>query len=114
MRMSDWSSDVCSSDRLSAAANRSLTMLARIWMVKGPPASRSRTCSENSVSQSTRKPKMSSAIQTWSGRNARLSKPIARKSVDEGERGAVRVDRGGRRKIKNKKKKRKEMTNKNK
>src|SRR3546814_4623717 len=76
MRISDWSSDVCSSDllsapihasthpaSLSAAANCSLTMLARIWMVKGTPASSSRTCSENSVSQSTRKPKMSSAIQ---------------------------------------------------
>ena len=46
---------------------RSLIRSARVWMVKGMAPPQARTACANSVTQSTRKPKMSSANQTWSG-----------------------------------------------
>src|SRR3546814_17246518 len=88
MRMSDWSSDVCSSD-LRARSSRAVRCRP------GDRSSRQRNCACRCAAQRHR------------GRAARPGRrgvPIDRKSVVEGKSVSVRVDLGGRRIIKKKKK----------
>src|SRR3546814_12564282 len=107
MRISDWSSDVCSSDlgiSMAAAglvfATRSVWMAARQvemtvlqdFRIAGRPEQRE----DRGVGGERDKP----------SRETHLSGPSEdRKSVVQGQSGSGRVDRGGRRTIKKKKKK---------
>ncbi len=56
---------------------RSVIRSARVWIVNGTSPPLLRTSLANSCTQSTRKPKMSSANQTWSGRKARCKYVIS-------------------------------------
>src|SRR3546814_11083534 len=105
MRISDWSSDVCSSDlrRARSPARRSRALQPRSASrcaaeppsqqldVYGSPGGRSRPCS-------TARP------APPCGRGGLVQRPEDRKSVVEGKSVSVRLDLGGRRCIKKKKK----------
>src|SRR3546814_20802497 len=99
MRISDWSSDVCSSDLTSASCCTITSRLIRSakWAASAPrrgarpatassPGARYARCCRRRRSFPTR----SASFQT---------SPGARKSVVEGKSVAVRVDLGGRRSI---------------
>src|SRR3546814_20755408 len=98
MRISDWSSDVCSSDLfasgyvLPADTDRARNRAAR----RCPPAS----APDSRVPQSTHRGTAGGARRRrWHGSPVA---PPARKSVAEGKSVSVRVDLGGRRNIKKK------------
>src|SRR3546814_16096605 len=107
MRISDWSSDVCSSDLPVADPRR-----AAAWRCLRRGGQKDGLCGVRPFLQSDADPSEQHRLQCpppgpdapCSGaRHARGADPD-RKSVVEGKRGAVRVDLGGRRFIKKKKK----------
>src|SRR3546814_8770872 len=97
-RISDWSSDVCSSDLCSAVSTQiSVIRISSSWLI-GWIASRTR-CRASRAEAMRRFWRMTSCT-------ARTPSPLGdRKSVVEGKSESVRVDLGGRRIIKKKKKK---------
>src|SRR3546814_12433769 len=85
MRISDWSSDVCSSDLLrETAAAIGLSRSAQLYRVELPLALRS----------------ILAGVQTAAVINVGTATLGDRKSVVSGKSVSVRVDRGGRRIIK--------------
>src|SRR3546814_20453728 len=100
MRISDWSSDVCSSDLLSP------TSLRRRGVDGRPPLPRSRPLATRQARPGRAEPpsRPPTTTERWAcatpGRAALLR--LDRKSVVEGNSGEVRVDLGGRRSIKKK------------
>src|SRR3546814_18030088 len=91
MRISDWSSDVCSSDLRSATPNSQRAKLKRPMDRRGTGRRRRRVC------HPTKSTGGKLAFSQGSGR----PRPD-RKSVVKGKRVAVCVDLGGRRVINNK------------
>src|SRR3546814_18557741 len=107
MRISDWSSDVCSSDLATTASHRPMAMRA-----PGMPVS-SRS-SENSQADTTAKQGLANS-EGCSDSPAKLIQRVAplisdRKSVVSGKSVSVRLDLGGRRIIKKKNKKKKQQS----
>src|SRR3546814_17917755 len=99
MRISDWSSDVCSSDRASGQHSTNITHQAsraiRVFMV-GPPVERHRcTRSNHHRAGSGRRPQAVCAETPDAATD--------RKRVVWGQRGSVRVALGGSRAIQKKK-----------
>src|SRR3546814_1999985 len=92
MRISDWSSDVCSSDLKAASAPFLIPSPAYFSIVR----SNARNCAGLTGLPSSAMPQPS--IRAFN------ASPRDRKSVGEGKRVSVRVDLGGRRIIKKKKK----------
>src|SRR3546814_17824114 len=114
MRISDWSSDVCSSDLIGRVAQRESTAFTRQGsLVQSQPRPPSKLLKKDNKSDqwSAALPRHSGRVTTMSPPgvlwlwHARHRRPGAdRKSVVEGKRGSVRVDPGGRRILKKKKK----------
>src|SRR3546814_14654733 len=113
MRISDWSSDVCSSDLLDAQAGsalsnmrmscRTLSRLPKHWAVASAPWGRwshPRLCLTVLMATSRTAPCIVQALAVLA---KAVPSPYDRKSVGEGKSVSVRVDMGGRRIIKNKK-----------
>src|SRR3546814_18973314 len=116
MRISDWSSDVCSSDLAVARADfvdfyargasvHAMTprarSWARCWSVRPAAASTVSVCSPRVGARSWMAPGLVDNMGNTAGIPTRT--PLAdRKSVGTGQRGAVRVDHGGPRSIKKK------------
>src|SRR3546814_17050370 len=98
MRISDWSSDVCSSD-LDSAKPLQATDEAAAWSRRcaRPARMRNRPPPANSIAEQKRAKRNGSAMPTAAARD--------RKSVEKGKRVYVPVDHGGRRHIKQKRKK---------
>src|SRR3546814_20870307 len=92
MRISDWSSDVCSSDLRGAKPMPALSAAGD----SSPPDPTSGV-GAGSAGLATGESSL------WSRNRLSCAPPRERKSVGEGTRGSVRVNRGGRR-ILNKKK----------
>src|SRR3546814_11494465 len=96
MRISDWSSDVCSSDLLGSgkaevlAVEADAAAVGRIAVVVGVPGVRDLNVGEAGARAAREAPVAAHQI-TVGGAG------LARKSVVEGKSVSVRVDRGGRR-----------------
>src|SRR3546814_13539190 len=100
MRISDWSSDVCSSDLVEPVAVSTTATrppVARSAASTSAPRARSISGTGQSMATASRSGTSSAPYPEDSRRSA------DRKSVVEGKRGSVRVDVGGRRIIKKKK-----------
>src|SRR3546814_17754275 len=114
MRISDWSSDVCSSDLLTSRrvnAQVDLKPKRGFLLPRNAAQYRSRNCGDEhrqDIFQQT----VSGQLEQSALAQLILT-PIDRKSVVEGKSGAVRVDIGGRRIIKKKKTKLKKKRKKN-
>src|SRR3546814_18847136 len=89
MRISDWSSDVCSSDLVTSAAS-----LARLTLAAVTPGTFSSAFST--------RPTQEAQVMPSICRRKRWSGTLDRKSVVSGKSVSVRVDLGGRRIIKKK------------
>src|SRR3546814_19673231 len=108
MRISDWSSDVCSSDLCRELAGEFFTKTATgvgILSVK-EPESRLRARLIDNLSGHARLSEVAVAAFTIKAWNARRAGRTDRKSVVSGKSVSVRVDLGGGRVIKKKKSKR--------
>src|SRR3546814_17855159 len=110
MRISDWSSDVCSSDLLSRNDDRARFAKslsgAQILKLAAPiAAARTRCCRFSALASIKRTSVSSRAIVRGSSfqKIGRIGRP-ARKSVGEVKRVSVSVELGGRRIIKQKNK----------
>src|SRR3546814_17013770 len=99
MRISDWSSDVCSSDLRAGRGGRACPGAS----TASPPTAR--PASRRARSGRTRSAACASSARAARRRRGRASRSTDRKSVGEGKSVAVRVSLGGRRNIQNKKNK---------
>src|SRR3546814_15127616 len=98
MRISDWSSDVCSSDLRPPPLLEDDRMSVEKWWW---PLDKY-TDTVHAAAETVR-PKASFLPSRWEARRIRRLARADRKSVVEGKSVSVRVDPGGRRIIKNKK-----------
>src|SRR3546814_19455749 len=111
MRISDWSSDVCSSDLSTRTSDRSGygRPLARlIWHGLLPSPQRPQSVAPSHPRQEGRPVQMLGRLQPGS-RMVRAQQPQDRKSVVKGKSVQVRVELGGGRIIKKKKKNKKRV-----
>src|SRR3546814_13777013 len=106
MRISDWSSDVCSSDLLDPAAR---TALIHVEDAAREIVAQAESPAPDAVCLSDARPEgyewreiMQTAAEAFGRRPRRVRVPPDRKSVVSGTRVSVRCDLGGRRYLKNK------------
>src|SRR3546814_12026252 len=109
MRISDWSSDVCSSDLLAAsfAAVLALMIGMQLWNEPAPTPVAPATVVADTGTDADIDAVLDENpdLYLWLASNDAYALAIDRKSVVEGKRLSVRVDLGGRRIIKKKNKK---------
>src|SRR3546814_15060268 len=100
MRISDWSSDVCSSDLRCADADARPRLGLAAPGQPDAPAARGRRTRGVPARQSRARRHLYGYVAKLGNRG--LARSVDRKSVVEGKRVSVRVDLGGRRIIKKK------------
>src|SRR3546814_15675963 len=90
MRISDWSSDVCSSDLLAQEFNGTLEDYTDFVLAKGPSGTPTKTDKKEERRAAAEARERVRTLQS------EAAKQLGRSDV-EGKRGSVRVDLGGRR-----------------